>query len=31
MEDVNIFAAKEKLTPAQVRANLEKNGYKIVD
>ena len=31
MEDVNIFAAKQKLTPAQVRADLEKNGYKIVD
>jgi len=31
MEEINKFAAKEKLTPEQVRANLEKNGYKIVD
>ena len=31
MEDVNKFAAQQKLTPAQVRANLENNGYKIVD
>lgn len=31
MADVNAFAAKQKLTPAQVKADLEKNGYKIVD
>jgi hypothetical protein len=31
MADVNAFAAQKKLSPAQVKADLEKNGYKIVD
>jgi hypothetical protein len=31
MADVNAFATQKKLSPAQVKADLEKNGYKIVD
>ena len=31
MADVNAYAAQKKISPAQVKADLEKNGYKIVD
>jgi len=31
MADVNAYATQKKISPAQVKADLEKNGYKIVD
>lgn len=31
MADVNAYATQKKMSPAQVKADLEKNGYKIVD
>jgi hypothetical protein len=31
MADVNAYATQKKISPAQVKADLEKNGYRIVD